>query len=52
MLCFWEIRRSLHIDKIHKNDNSSFLIIVDIIAHVRSRWKENSSEIHAHEIYV
>ena len=59
MLSLWVIRRSLHIDKIHKNNNS-FLIIptlssktycVDIIAHFRSQQKENSSEIPAHGSY-
>ena len=53
------IRRYLHIDKIHKNYNSFFiiqlchqnLIFSDIIAHIKSRRKENSSENHAHRIY-
>ena len=58
MLSLWVIRQSLHIDKIHKNDNL-FLIIptlhqnliyVDIIAHVRSMRKETSSDIHTHGI--
>ena len=49
-------RRVLHIDKIHKNDNSSLIIPTlssksYFIVHFRIRWKENSSEIHAHGIY-
>ena len=59
MLSLWVIRRSLHIDKVHTNNNS-FLIIptvslksyfVDSIAHLSGQRKDNSSEIHAHGIY-
>ena len=58
-LSLWVIRQNLHIDKIHKNDNS-FLIIPtlssksyfgDIIGYFRSQRKENSSEIPAYGIY-
>ena len=57
LLSLWVIRRSLHIDKIYKN-NVSFLIIptsnsyfVESIAHFRSWRKKNSSEILAHGIF-
>ena len=59
MLSLWVIRRSLHIGKIHKNNNS-FLIIptfsskwyfVNIIGHSRSWRKENSFGIPVHGIY-
>ena len=55
------IRRSLHIDKIHKNSLFIYFlqfqlchqnrIIVDIIVNFRSRRKAYSSEIPAHGIY-
>ena len=56
---FWVIRRRLHIDKIHQNNNS-FRIIPTLppksyfcryIVHFRGRRKENSSGIPAHGIY-
>ena len=57
--CLWVIHRSLHIEKIHKNNNS-FLIIpafsskwyfVHIIGHFRNWRKENSSGIPVYGIY-
>ena len=64
MLSLWVIRRSLYIDKIHKNNNS-FLIIptlssesyfVSTLLHIlepaeKKKKKKNSSEILAHRIY-
>ena len=44
MLSLWVIRRSLHINKIHKNKIHSY--------NFRSRRKENNSEIPAHGIYT
>ena len=57
LLSLWVIHLSLHIDKIHKNDNS-FLIIPTFSSkshfcwhYFRSQRKDNSSQILAHGIY-